>query len=104
MSWYQIQDGSGSMMTGSSSPGSAGVCASIPVSAAVQNAISPVTGVDQPVVFVVGLDGQSADDLLQIDAAQVQHQPRIGPAHRLLSRIRTPDQRHDRAFLWCERS
>ena len=41
MSWYQTQDGSGSMTTRSNSSRSAGVCPSMPVSA-VQNVISPV--------------------------------------------------------------
>jgi hypothetical protein len=43
MSWYQTQDGSGSMTTRSSSSRSTGVWPSMPVSA-VQNAISPVSG------------------------------------------------------------
>lgn len=43
MSWYQTQDGSGSMTTRSSSSRSTGACPSMPVSAA-QNAISPVSG------------------------------------------------------------
>ena len=33
--------------------------------------------VDQPVVFVIGPVGQRAGDLLQIETAQVKHQPRI---------------------------
>ncbi len=43
MSWYQTQDGSGSMPTRSRSSRSTGVWPSMPVSA-VQNAISPVCG------------------------------------------------------------
>ena len=43
MSWYQTQDGSGSMQTRSSSSRSTGVWPSMPVSA-VQNAICPVCG------------------------------------------------------------
>ena len=43
MSWYQTQDGRGSMHTRSRSSRSTGVCPSMPVSAA-QNTISPVCG------------------------------------------------------------
>ena len=43
MSWYQTQDGRGSMPTKSRSSRSTGVCPSMPVSA-VQNTISPVCG------------------------------------------------------------
>ena len=45
--------------------------------------------VDQPVVFVVGLVGQRARDLLQIDAAQVQHPARISLCRCPRSRTRT---------------
>ena len=43
MSWYQTQDGSGSMTTRSTLSSYAGVCLSMPVSA-VQSAICPVYG------------------------------------------------------------
>ena len=36
--------------------------------------------VDQPPVFVVGLVGQRAADLLQVEAAQVQDPTRIDPS------------------------
>jgi hypothetical protein len=36
--------------------------------------------VDQPPVFVVGLVGQRVADLLQVEAAQVQHHARIVPS------------------------
>jgi hypothetical protein len=58
------------MTTKSSSSRSTGVWPSMPVPA-VQNAISPVSRVDQPVAFVVGLVSQRVHDLFQIEAAQV---------------------------------
>ena len=39
----------------------------------------PRVRVGQPVVFVVGLVGQRAGDLLQIEAAQVKHQAGTDP-------------------------
>jgi hypothetical protein len=55
--------------------------------------------VDQLVVFVAGLVGQRVRDLLQIEAAQVKHQARIGLSRCLRARSGTPDQRQIRTFL-----
>jgi hypothetical protein len=52
--------------------------------------------VDQPVVFVIGLAGQCAGDLFQIEAAQVKHQARINLPRNLRSSTGTPDQRQMR--------
>jgi hypothetical protein len=53
------------MQTKSSASRSTGVCPSMPVSA-VWKAISPVCGVDEPPVFVVGLAGQRVSDLFEV--------------------------------------
>jgi hypothetical protein len=54
--------------------------------------------IDQPVVFVIGLVGQRAGDLLQIEAAQVKLQARIDLPSCLRSSTRTPDSRHAAAL------
>jgi hypothetical protein len=54
--------------------------------------------VDQPVVFVIGLVGQCASDLLQIEAAQVKRQARIDLPRYLRSSTRTPGSRHAAAL------
>ncbi len=70
MSWYQTQDGSGSMQTRSNS---SEVDRCLAVDAGVGCPERDLSGlrVDQPPVFVVGLVGQRVADLLQIQAAQV---------------------------------
>ena len=52
--------------------------------------------VDQPVVFVVGLVGQRVRDLLQIEAAQVQHTARIDLSRCPHSRTGAREQRQKR--------
>ena len=52
--------------------------------------------VDQPAVFVIGLVGQCASDLLPIEAARVKHQARISVPRYLRSTTGTPDWRHPR--------
>jgi hypothetical protein len=66
----------------------------LPVDAGVSRPEHDLAGVrvDQPVVFVIGLAGQGAGDLLQIEAAQVKHQPRIDLPRYLRSTTGTPDQ------------
>ena len=46
--------------------------------------------IDQPVAFVIGLAGQPAGDLLQIEAAQAKHQARINLPRYLRSSTGTP--------------
>jgi hypothetical protein len=74
-------------MTGrSSSSRSTGVWPSMPMSA-VQNTISPVSGLISQWCFVVGLIGQRVRDLLQVEATQVKHLARISLSRCPHSRI-----------------
>ena len=52
--------------------------------------------IDQPVVLIVGLVSQRVGDFLQIDAAQIKHHARIGPAGPMRARTGTPNQRQMR--------
>jgi hypothetical protein len=83
-SWYQVQDGSGSMTIRSRSSRSTGVC---PVDAGVSRPERDLSRVrvDQPVMFIIGLVSQRAGDLLQIATAQVRRRLRLGrrPGRRL---------------------
>src|SRR6266496_3201020 len=97
MSWYQIQDGSGSMQIKSKSSRLAGAC---PVDASIGRPEHDLSGlrVDQPPVLVAGLVGQRVSDLLQVQAAQLKHGARIDPLLQPRMLMRRYAERHVSAF------
>jgi hypothetical protein len=76
MSWYQTHDGSGSMQTRVQFV-EVDWCLAVDAGVGCPERDFAGLRVDQPPVFVVSLVGQRVADLLQVEAAQVQHQARI---------------------------